>query len=175
MDLSTVLSTLAQVSATLAALIGFLGLWKLDGLEREEGRVEHELRQLMSRDTDVGDHWAFVMPRHELLEMARGAVAGTPNRDGNPRNEAIIKAMPRIKCKLNRLECTLPSDQKWLKRSLVGFLLLALVILVVTFCGLVNTHGGLRVAAILVLSVGTAYMVAEAGGCFSKYRRHQGQ
>ncbi len=66
-------------------------------------------------------------------------------------------------------------DQKWLKRSLVGFLLLALVILVVTFCGLVNTHGGLHVAAILVLSVGTAYMVAEAGGCFSKYHRHQRQ
>jgi hypothetical protein len=54
-DPSTLLSTLAQVSGTLAALIGFLGLWKLDGLEREDGRVEHELRQLMPRHRQVGD------------------------------------------------------------------------------------------------------------------------
>ncbi|HEX2275537.1 MAG TPA: hypothetical protein VHN13_00220 [Candidatus Tectomicrobia bacterium] len=30
------LSTIAQCAAALAALIGFLGLWKLDGLRREQ-------------------------------------------------------------------------------------------------------------------------------------------
>jgi hypothetical protein len=63
-DPSTLLSTLAQVSGTLAALIGFLGLWKLDGLEREDGRVEHELRQLMSRHRQVGDYGLWTLPRH---------------------------------------------------------------------------------------------------------------
>jgi hypothetical protein len=45
------LSTIAQCAAALAALIGFLGMWRLDRLRDEEKQLDLQLRELMSRTT----------------------------------------------------------------------------------------------------------------------------
>ena len=37
------LSTIAQCAAALAALVGFLGLWRMDRLRDEERQVEDEV------------------------------------------------------------------------------------------------------------------------------------
>jgi hypothetical protein len=45
----TAISTLAEVAAALAALIGFFGLWRLDRLRGKQDEVERNLRFLVWR------------------------------------------------------------------------------------------------------------------------------
>jgi hypothetical protein len=91
----------------------------------------------------------------------------------------LIEARPRIKSKVERLEQTLPDDQQWLKRGLVAFLGVALVMLAGAFMAMPCAAGfhdrmwvpRAIVAASIVLVMGTAYMVAEAAGGLRTYRR----
>src|SRR5215471_2597504 len=53
--LATALSTLAQIAATLAALIGFLGLWKLDRLRRDQDEAERDLHYWVAKATPIAD------------------------------------------------------------------------------------------------------------------------
>ena len=81
--LSTALSTLVQVSASLAALIGFLGLWKLDWLRREKDRAELDLRQLTGTATGGGSvDWPGLInrPWPKVLSEAE-EIARTPSTD----------------------------------------------------------------------------------------------
>jgi hypothetical protein len=69
----TALSTLVQVSATLAALIGFLGLWKLDQIKRAIAQHEMTLRDLMERATGGGGPIVWT----GIVELAT-KIANTP-------------------------------------------------------------------------------------------------
>jgi hypothetical protein len=48
------LSTIAQYAAALAALIGFLGMWRLDRLRDEERRAEDEVLAETLQFSNVG-------------------------------------------------------------------------------------------------------------------------
>ena len=76
------LGTLAQVSAGLAALIGFLGLWKLDWLRREEEQARQNIRQLVAYRHDIERFLTSLQrpeevidyPWHEVERIARSIV-----------------------------------------------------------------------------------------------------
>jgi hypothetical protein len=125
--------------------------------------LEQQLRQLVGKTRRIGNSNApFATPRHEILQAAKDAIDG--KMDDEP---DVVLVKPRIKCTYQRLVHTLPSDQKWLKRGLVAFLNLALLILVGAFVAIPyapNFHERAAIAGSLILAMGTAYMVAEAGG-----------
>jgi hypothetical protein len=155
--LSTALSTLAQVSASLAALIGFLGLWKLDRLQRAMDSQATDLIELTSRATGVNPPWVMV------LESAR-KIASTPTIDLPEGYQRSLQ--PYIQRALDRLQ-TLPSEVFWLKTALVVFLCLAMGVFLFAFFSLVNISTSPHRAsfrhyifgASVLLAVGTFYMV----------------
>jgi hypothetical protein len=101
------LSTLAQVSATLAALIGFLGLWKLDWIRREKDDREPYSRDQVSGEKDIFDI-------HLVVESHRKFVASL---------DPATPDYQRLNDRLVRWD-TLARDEKWLKGALAGFLLI---------------------------------------------------
>jgi hypothetical protein len=58
------LSTIGQVAAALAALIGFLGQWWLTRLHDEEMRIEQKLRDLVLQDSSL-------VPPQDLPRLTR--------------------------------------------------------------------------------------------------------
>jgi hypothetical protein len=177
--LATTLSTLAQVSATLAALMGFLGLWKLDWLGRAGEREQENIRQLVAYRPDLSRFLTSLQPMeevmnyawHRLERIARDMVATQQeasipgvNVVFNPRGPLLEAALARV--------CALPNEAWWLKRGLGGFVLTALVVLGAALLALIHTPNlhesawlpRAIVVASLILAIGTAYMVAEVGG-----------
>jgi hypothetical protein len=56
------LNTVAQCAAALAALIGFLGLWRLDRLRAEQEEAERDLRGLLN-SPNLSSTFALLTPR----------------------------------------------------------------------------------------------------------------
>jgi hypothetical protein len=121
------LSTIAQVAGTLAALIGFLGLWRLDRLKREMEEVERELRRAAAlrrrRDGGVEPlesaqavvHWPLPRVRERAREILEDPL-------GEPERKVYIKA------KDDRME-VLPREQRLLMWVLCGFLMGTLMVI----------------------------------------------
>ncbi len=167
-DLSTALSTLAQIAATLAALIGFLGLWKLDRLKRDQDEAERDLHYLVAMadtGTDLTIPGLMYRPMEETRLLAMRLMAVTleeRSKWGTPR--ANFESLQQdISTTCNRLK-TLADVRHRLTRLLSRFLVLALVILVAALGFLVNIPsflGILVILASLLLAVCTAFMVHE--------------
>ena len=157
----TVLSTLAQVSASLAALIGFLGLWKLDGLRREKEQAEIDLRQLMAASTGQGhlDWFGLInRPQKQVLSEAK-RIANTPPDQLRKQQEKDLQE--DIQKSLKLWKTTLPCKIQWLRIGLVFFLSLAMLVFFVAFWFL-NTPFHLYVLLpVILLAVGTLYMVGQ--------------
>jgi hypothetical protein len=123
--LSTALGTLAQVAGTLAALIGFLGMWRLDRLKQEREQVERDLRGLLiSPRFNVQELMTF--PTERILQEAQ-TIAGAPLETLSLTDERNNQA--RLKEILRRWY-TLPGEQQQLMWVLLRFLRRALAILV---------------------------------------------
>jgi len=72
------LSTIAQCAAALAALIGFLGLWRLDRLRDEAPQIAQRMNQLLTSMQHGGD--AVILPEHDRLDARLKALPGEQRR-----------------------------------------------------------------------------------------------
>jgi hypothetical protein len=136
------LSTIAQCAAALAALIGFLGLWKLDRLRREAEQIEPSLEEWVvqehasnqrtnllfelekaSKDMDIITH-----RREKLLWQVRHALE--PKKQGELRVGQWEYDYPgqRIEAAANRLEALL-YEQRHLILVISVFLAVTLMII----------------------------------------------
>src|SRR5262249_35034514 len=106
------LSTTAQCAAAQPALIGFLGLWDTDGLRREAGVVERDLRRLAASAGNPG-HQArtarMELPFEEILSTADTIMAYDPSTAAH-RQPQWEQFQPRVISKQQRWEA-LPSEQ----------------------------------------------------------------
>ena len=136
------LSTIAQCAAALAALIGFLGLWRLDRLRDEERRAEDEVigtvLRLVNRHQDEIQRFGrafFLQKARDLVTEPRPATEPGWEIHHPPTGEQIIKStlrpiLRRYDAHLGaqqRLMCTL---SRFLRRTLV-ILALAIIALAV--------------------------------------------
>jgi hypothetical protein len=154
--LSTALSTLVQVSATLAALIGFLGLWKLDQLNRTIAQTEMTLSTLIEQTGGAPILWS------ERLALAK-TIASTPSSDLENRQRYVQTDIQKT------LELWTISlrNARWVKVTLALFLLLAMAIFFLAFLGLVNFPNApdttsfrcYMLIAVGVLVVSTLFMI----------------
>lgn len=94
------LSTIAQCAA---ALIGFLGLWRLDRLRDEDTQMEQTLRGLIILITSKPP---LRMTKEFVLERCRRIVT-------TPQPEPEEQSKPQIEPRLTRWEA-LPGKQRWL-------------------------------------------------------------
>jgi hypothetical protein len=132
------LSTIAQCAAALAALIGFLGMWRLDRLRDEEKQLDLQLRELMSRTARLtpqiqrpsGDRPDLNRVLRWQLYQAVDAVITEPR----PGIEQQIK--PELEATRQRGR-HLPGEQQRLMRVLQRFLRRTLAILAFAIGGLV--------------------------------------
>jgi hypothetical protein len=136
------LSTIAQCAAALAALIGFLGLWRLDRLRDEERRAEDEVIAEVLQLSSVGPDSIPYRGRAYFLQKARELVAEST------RTEAYASLtggqtmgapqVQRVKATLRtRLETynAVRRSQRWLLGGLRGFLVVTMLILGVAVVG----------------------------------------
>jgi len=166
--LATALSTLAQIAATLAALIGFLGLWKLDRLRRDQDEAERDLHYLVARaDTGAALSIPGLMsrPMEETRLLAKGLMAvtreernfwGTPPEDFESLQQDLCTTWHRLEA--------LADARQHLARWLPRFLILTLVILLLAFSFLVGISkfiGLLVILGIVLLAVATGLMVRK--------------
>jgi hypothetical protein len=131
--LSAALGALAQVAGTLAALIGFLGLWRLDRLKQEREQVERDLRGLLiSPRFNVQELMTF--PTERILQEAQ-TIAGAPletlsltdQRNNQARLQEILRRWYTLPGKQQQLMWVL---QRFLRRALV-ILVLAIICLTI--------------------------------------------
>src|SRR5262244_2964406 len=173
--LATALSTLAQIAATLAALIGFLGLWKLDRLRRDQDEAERDLHYLVAKGSRIADSevpaWMYRplkqieveaerllnLPEEEKQDRRRAFPI--PNSDDNYYDLAA-RTIPDVRKRLKALS----DARQRLTRRLRWFLILALGILLFAFGFLVGISrfiGLLVILCSLLLAVATGLMVIE--------------
>jgi len=89
MDPTTILygmSTLAQTCAALAALVGALGLYRLQSIRNRQADVERQMRQMLVNVVGSWE-WAQSVPTHLLVDQhavafARGGSAAAPRMQG---------------------------------------------------------------------------------------------
>src|SRR5262249_36470985 len=176
------LSTTGQCAAALAALIGFLGLWKLDGLRREQEQVEGDLRRLVASAGNPG-HQArtarMELPFEEILSTADTIMAYDPSTAAH-RQPQWEQFQPRVISKQQRWEA-LPSEQGQLMDALVDFLLGTLAVLVLAigllpFAEALSTWVWPMRVVIIVMSLwlgcAPAYVVVQATGGKPVWQRH---
>jgi hypothetical protein len=135
------LSTIAQCAAALAALIGFLGLWRLDRVRDEERQAEDEVIAGVLRICNRGADNIPVFGRVFLLQIAHKLIAEpTPIIENGweihhlPTSEQIIKST--LRPTLRRYDA-LPGERQRLMGTLSRFLRRTLVILALAISGLV--------------------------------------
>jgi len=122
------LSTIAQCAAALAALIGFLGLWRLDRLKQERDQVERDLRGLLV-DLRVSDLRVNAPHIDAIIHDAEDLVA-------HPRDDKERARAPKVNTTLSRWR-TIPREQQRFMGVLQRFLRKTLVILALAIIGLV--------------------------------------
>ncbi len=160
------LSTIAQCAAALAALIGFLGLWRQDRLKQERDQAERDLRGLLiGRHLGVSAENCYVLHIDDIIQRAEQFIAEHRDaQDQNPRQVAL-----KMDATLRRWRAR-PSEQQRLMRALKYFLGGTLAILVLTIVGLVFVDElrtcwatpWLLIGASVGLGIGPAYVVRQA-------------
>jgi hypothetical protein len=170
--LSSALNTIAPVAAALAALIGFLGIWRLDRLREVKDRFEDEVRALVMQ-IDGGDKPAEAPSyygREYFLERAEELVKHPETAGGQSKVQAVHS---RLQPQWERYK-RLPGEQQRLMRVLTHFLVLTFAILVVAIGLLAFTDElsarawmtwilkGFVILANIGLAIGPFYLVREA-------------
>ncbi len=119
------LSTIAQVAGTLAALIGFLGIWRLDRLQDEGSQIEQEIAELLLHFPNLsGTSWQN-MGRTLLVEQARFLVTHARSDSETEYTPAVES---RFKLLFTRLDI-LPGEQRRLMQVLSVFLTVTLMVI----------------------------------------------
>jgi hypothetical protein len=117
------LSTLAQIAATLAALIGFLALWKRDQQTRAMAQEEGTIRTLIAATHNPGPiYWPEVLKRAEEIVHTQ--------------DTTMVAILPELKLSL-AARTTLSKHACGLQWALGLFLGCALGICLLAFIGLV--------------------------------------
>lgn len=172
------LSTIAQCAAALAALIGFLGLWRLDRLRDERTQAEHYLRWMMYREHLNMDpqnaQEVMILPTDRLIAEASSILAANAREESDARLRELTEKF-RYTLDVEALQrwLALPDKQRQLMDVLVIFLLGTLAVLVITI-GLISFAEVLhpwvwtmRMYIMLVslwLGVAPVYIVLQAAG-----------
>jgi hypothetical protein len=122
------LSTIAMVAAALAALIGFLGMWRLDRLRDEMNRIEPDLLQLISQTSHLTPQVQIVgadrpdirrVPQWELSRAVDNVIT-------DPKNEIERQIKPELEYQRKR-QREIPGEYSCLRLALVIFLMVTLV------------------------------------------------
>jgi hypothetical protein len=115
------LSTLAQCAAALAALIGFLGMWRLDRLRDEGLRIEQTMRELIS--VGIGGADVQRLGRHGLVERVQRII-----NEPQVFDEIIQMRTPTLEPLKTRFDA-LPHEQQRLMAVLGVFLVVTLAVI----------------------------------------------
>lgn len=157
-------STLADVAAALAALIGFFGLWRLDRLREQQHRREETQRDIQRDIADFRQR-QFADSTASYLRTMRGEPPASPL--------TFPDEEQRLDQRLNlnrRYQEALQGEQRRLRRALWRFLLgtfaiLAIAIASLTFvdvlCGWAWTARLLIIMAGVCLGIGPASVIRE--------------
>jgi hypothetical protein len=170
------LSTIAQCAAALAALIGFLGLWRLDRLQEERTQAAHYLRWMMYREHLSNDpqnaQEVMILSTDRLIAEAGSFLAANAREESDARlRELLEKFRHSIDIQAYKRWNTLPDEQRRLMHVLRIFLMGTLSILVlaivgIPFVGTLHTWPWtftiLIILASVGLGVGLFYFVREA-------------
>jgi hypothetical protein len=148
------LNTIAQRAAALAALIGFLDLWRLDRLHDEWEQATQAFRGVAVRRGLTDAPW---LPVDEIVQVV----------EQQPRDDRERQLCRRWRA--------IPGERRRLMRALVGFLAGTLGILVLAIAGLmfVDELRTCRLTPWLLLGagvgpgIGPAYVVWQAGRSIS--------
>ena len=129
------LSTIAQCAAALAALIGFLGLWRLDRMRERHDQVEQNLRLLLVGHLGITDLTFNSVPMDAIMQKVEQFIA--QHRDDQlkslaGRMDAARTRRTAISAEQERLMCVL---KRFLRRTLV---ILALAIGLIVFAKAVS-------------------------------------
>lgn len=155
------LSTIAQCAAALAALIGFLGMWRLDRFKDEENQVKQTLKDPM------------IQTGGSSVDIARLTRARVLERAQQSEHPDIKRTFARLN--------ELPGEQQQLMDTLVDFLIGTLVVLVVAIVVLVFADAlytcvwTMRVVSILAglwLGGAPVYVIVQAAGGPQAMRQH---
>jgi len=138
--LYSALNTIAQCAAALAALIGFLGLWQLDWLRREQEQVKQHLQQLLSPTFTTGEKAQMDDPTF-LVEAAEQLLAGQRKSYGEGLGFTLgtEDIQPMVRSALARWNA-LPIEQQRLMRVLSVFLVVTLACILPAIVGIVHAE-----------------------------------
>jgi hypothetical protein len=164
------LSTIAQCAAALAALVGFLGMWRLDRLQEEYGQAVRDVGWLLASapvsDSHVTNITVHTLHHDIIIQAAEQFV--TKHRDSQ--DDTLRSFALKIEANLKRWK-VIPSEQQRLMCVLRIFLAVVLTILVIAVVGIPfvaalrtwpRTLTILIMLASLVLGVGPFYVMLEA-------------
>jgi hypothetical protein len=167
-------STIAQVAAALAALIGFLGLWRIDKLGEERERLGHYIRWML-HGKDLAGAEVTVLPHDRLFaELSQVAAARFPGEDAEHVQELTEKLLRQIDMDVQHRWRAIPGDRQRLIHALYRFLILTLVVLVaavvlLVFVGVLSTRAwtawmltGFAILMSLALGIGPLVLIREA-------------
>jgi hypothetical protein len=159
------LSTIGQVAAALAALIGFLGQWWLTRLHDEETRIEQKLRELVLQDSSL-------VPPADLPRLTRAFLLQIVERAIKaPQGLSQVFMSSTLWIEHARLKA-LPDEQKRLLRTLRIFLRGTLAVMVLAIMGFVFVEAllawpwmpwilrGFIIVASIWLGFGPAYVAS---------------
>ncbi len=153
------LSTLAQVAAALAALIGFFGLWQLDRL-REQQRRREEIQHDIERDMMNFRRRQLADSAASDLSMIRGEPA--PSRLTFPDEQRRLEQRLTTNRRYQEL---FQSEQRRLRRALWRFLLATLAILALAIASLAFVdvlRGWVWTARLLIILTGVCLAIGPA-------------
>jgi hypothetical protein len=127
-------NTIAQCTAALAALTGFLGLWRLDRLREERTQAEHYLRWVMYREHLNMDlqsaQEVMILPTDRLIAEAGSLLAANAREESDATfRELLGKLRHTIDIEAFQRWRALPDKQRRLMHVLCIFLIGTLVIL----------------------------------------------
>lgn len=150
-----VLSTMAQTCAALTALVGALGLYRLQSIRSRQAASLAEIRQLLT-GIEGSVEWALSTPTHQIVEL-------THQMANQPKTENAKQIAPRMKEYMTEWDRFDP-DHRRASKLLGLFVLWNLLAIGISLGAFAFVHrlagSPLAVVGLWVLTVGTVLATA---------------
>ena len=164
----TAFSTLAEVAASLAALIGFFGLWRLDRLRQERRDLERDLSYLTAK-AEGASEWDIPGLIHRPIQDIRVSAKkllhmSAAERPAHGVSESSFAIYQRGICAIFCRLTTLSEASQSLTQWLATFLFASLAILVVAFWSITNFLGIIVILVLAAMTGGMVWVMAKGAG-----------